>query len=134
MTQIETLAERRRPARRNASAQHRVLVVDDEPMLRLVAMTMLEDLGFLVQEAATGEDALALIEERPGRFTHLLTDIQMPGALDGFRLARLVSTLYPSIRIIMTSGDDGWAETVAGEDLTFIAKPWRDGELRAAFR
>ena len=132
MAEIEVLAERRAQARRHNGMPHRVLVVDDEPMLRLLAMTMLEEQGCLVQEAATGEEALAMIEERPDRFTHLLTDIQMPGSLDGFRLARLVSTLYPSIRIVMTSGDDRWAEDVAGEDLPFVPKPWRDNELRAA--
>jgi CheY-like chemotaxis protein len=134
MSQTETLSGARHQARRGEGLQHRVLVVDDEPMLRLMAMTLLEELGCLVQEAASGEEALAMIEERPGRFTHLLTDIQMPGRLDGFRLAQLVSTLYPAIRIVMTSADASWAEEVAEQDLAFLAKPWRDGELRAAFR
>ena len=82
-----------------------VLVVDNEALLRLSASSVLVDAGFRASEAVDADAALALIEAAPHRFTHLFTDVHMPGTLDGLKLARLVSTLHSHIRVILTSAD-----------------------------
>jgi two-component system, response regulator PdtaR len=102
----------------------RILVVDDEPLLRLTAALLLEEAGHDVVEASTGDEAFALIEARPGRFTHLFTDVQMPGVLNGLRLASLVSTLHPDITVVVTSGDASLDEDAQEHCSRFIPKPW----------
>jgi CheY-like chemotaxis protein len=115
------------PPRRRPEA--RILVVDDEPLLRLTAALLLEEAGHDVVEAATGDEALALIEAEPRRFTHLFTDIQMPGVLDGLRLARLVSTLYPDIIVVVTSGDASLNGDAEEHCSRFVAKPWTASDV-----
>jgi two-component system, response regulator PdtaR len=102
----------------------RVLVVDDEPLLRLTASSLLEEAGHAVEDAASADEALAMIEAAPARFTHLFTDVQMPGRLDGLKLASLVSTLYPHITVVVTSGDASLDEDAQEFCSRFIAKPW----------
>jgi CheY-like chemotaxis protein len=101
-----------------------VLVVEDEPILRIAAATILEDAGYDVAEALNGDEAFAMIEAEPNRFTHLFTDVEMPGILDGIRLARLVSTLYPAIIVTVTSGNEEGDEGAAEHYSRFIRKPW----------
>jgi len=102
----------------------RILVVDDDPLLRLTAALLLEEAGHDVVEAASGDEAYALIEAESGRFTHLFTDVQMPGILDGLRLARLVSTFYPEVTVVVTSGDASLDDDVQEHCARFIPKPW----------
>ena len=80
-----------------------VLIVDDEPVIRLVAAQALADAGFETIEAATADDALAILRQR-GDVGVLFTDINMPGSIDGMDLARLVHEQWPAIRIVVTSG------------------------------
>src|SRR5882762_593402 len=85
------------------SAKTVILVVDDEPMLRLIAMEELEDAGFEMLEACNAEDALAQIVRHP-EISVVFTDINMPGPFDGLELARRVHRQRPDIRLILTSG------------------------------
>jgi two-component system, response regulator PdtaR len=101
-----------------------VLVVDDEPILRMIAASVLEDAGYDVAEAINGDEAFAMIEAEPNRFTHVFTDVDMPGSLDGIRLARLVSTLYPAIVVAVTSGNEEEDEGASEHYSRFIRKPW----------
>lgn len=101
-----------------------ILVVEDEPILRMTAAAILEDAGYDVAEAVNGDEAYAMIEAQPSRFTHVFTDVQMPGALDGIKLARLVSTLYPTIVVAVTSGNGEEDEGAAEHYSRFIRKPW----------
>jgi CheY-like chemotaxis protein len=101
-----------------------ILVVEDEPALRLTAVAILEDAGYAVAEAANGDEALAMIEAEPARFSHLFTDVEMPGALDGLKLASLVSTLFPTMFVAVTSGNCEADQDAAEHYSRFIAKPW----------
>jgi len=101
-----------------------VLVVEDEPILRMNAAAILEGAGCDVTEAMDGDEAFAMIQAEPNRFTHIFTDVEMPGVLDGIRLARLVSTLYPAIKVIVTSGKGEEDEGAAEHYSRFIRKPW----------
>src|SRR6202521_1554944 len=80
-----------------------VLIVEDEMMLRMRAVDMVEDAGFTPIEAINADDALALLESRSD-IELLFTDIQMPGSMDGLKLAYAVHERWPLIKIILVSG------------------------------
>ena len=80
-----------------------VLVVEDEALVRMLATDVLSDAGYRVIEAVNAEEALTLLSARPD-VSVMVTDVNMPGSLDGFGLARLVSVSWPKIGIIVVSG------------------------------
>lgn len=80
-----------------------VLVVDDEPFIRMNAMDMLGDAGFSVLEAADADDALRVLAKHP-EIGVLFTDINMPGTMDGLDLVRRVHELRPAVHLIITFG------------------------------
>src|SRR6201995_2574210 len=80
-----------------------VLVVEDEVLVRMNSADMIRDLGFDVIEAANADHAVALLESNPD-ITIVFTDIQMPGSMDGLRLAAVVRDRWPPIALLITSG------------------------------
>jgi two-component sensor histidine kinase len=80
-----------------------VLVVEDEMLLRMRAVDIVEDAGFTPIEATNADEALSILESRSD-IELLFTDIQMPGSMDGLRLAHAVHERWPSIKIILVSG------------------------------
>jgi CheY-like chemotaxis protein len=80
-----------------------VLVVEDDMLLRMRAVDMVEDAGFTSIEAADADEAVAILESRSD-IALLLTDIQMPGSMDGLTLAHAVRERWPPIKIIVASG------------------------------
>ena len=87
----------------NQPAVPKVLVVEDEMMLRMRAVDIVEDAGFIPVEAVNADEALAILESRSD-IELLFTDIQMPGSMDGLRLAHAVHERWPAIKIILVSG------------------------------
>jgi CheY-like chemotaxis protein len=112
-----------------ASPAPAVLIVDDEPLIRMVAADMVADAGVTPFEAAGGGEALELLQEHP-EIALVVTDVNMPG-MDGVTLARRASSLRPELGIIITSG----RETIAGPDMprggAFLAKPYAARQLLA---
>ncbi|KJC46347.1 histidine kinase [Bradyrhizobium sp. LTSP885] len=88
---------------RQPEVSPKVLVVEDEMMLRMRAVDIVEDAGFTPIEAVNADEALAILESRSD-IELLFTDIQMPGSMDGLRLAHAVHERWPSIKIILASG------------------------------
>jgi CheY-like chemotaxis protein len=80
-----------------------VLVVEDEFLIRMHAAEMIEDAGFDVVEASNADEAVAILEARLD-IAVVFTDIQMPGSMDGLKLARAVRNRWPPIHIVATSG------------------------------
>src|SRR5438270_12084536 len=80
-----------------------VLVVEDEMLLRVQAVGMVEDAGFTSVEAVDADEAVAILESRSD-IALMFTDIQMPGTMDGLKLAHIVHKRWPPIRIILVSG------------------------------
>ncbi|MGP9810512.1 response regulator [Rhodopseudomonas sp. NSM] len=105
-----------------------VLVVEDEALLRMNAVDIIEEAGFEVIEASNADDAIAILESRDD-IRVVFTDIQIPGSMDGLKLARAVSGRWPPIKIIATSG----RVKVSGTDLPdggrFLAKPYTSGQV-----
>jgi CheY-like chemotaxis protein len=97
----------------------RVLIVDDEALVRLSTADALSDEGFAVSEADSAEQALSLLEAGSG-FDCIVTDYLMPG-MNGVELAKLVGERFPRMPIVLLSG---YAELDAfGSDLPYLAKP-----------
>src|SRR6202790_2208025 len=80
-----------------------VLVVEDEMLLRMRAVDMVEDAGYTSLEAVDADAAFAILESRSD-IALLFTDIQMPGTMDGLKLAHAVHQRWPPIKIILGSG------------------------------
>jgi two-component sensor histidine kinase/ActR/RegA family two-component response regulator len=106
----------------HAAALRAVLVVEDEMMLRMRAVDMVEDAGFTAVEAINADDALAILESRSD-IELLFTDIQMPGSMDGLKLAYAVHKRWPSIKIILVSGQLNLTDSDKPADSRFFGKP-----------
>jgi two-component sensor histidine kinase len=99
-----------------------VLIVEDEMLLRMRAVEMVEDAGFTPLEAVDADEALALLESRSD-IELLFTDIQMPGSMNGLKLAHAVHERWPSIKIILVSGQLTPGEGDRPADSRFFGKP-----------
>jgi CheY-like chemotaxis protein len=107
-----------------------VPVVEDEMLLRMRAVDMVEDAGYASVEAVDADEAFALLKSRSD-IGLLFTDIQMPGSMNGLELAHVVYKHWPSIKIIIVSG-----QSVSGipPDSRFFGKPLKSGEMAAQMR
>ncbi|MBF0169897.1 MAG: response regulator [Nitrospinae bacterium] len=132
-----TVAPREQDAPQALVGGHeRILVVDDEEDLAEVAMTYLSDLGYVTRYARSGEEALQTLFA-DGGFALVLTDIVMPGGMDGMKLHRQVAEKRPAIRFVYTSGfSDAALKAKSGGSLRarLVAKPYRREELARAIR
>src|ERR1700733_6338859 len=99
-----------------------ILVVEDEMLLRMRAVDMVEDAGFTPVEATNADDALAILESRSD-IELLFTDIQMPGSIDGLKLAHAVHERWPLIKIILVSGQLKLTDKDKPVDSRFFGKP-----------
>jgi CheY-like chemotaxis protein len=114
-----------------AAERRVVLVVEDEALLRANAVGMVEDAGFDVIEAGNADEAIAILEMRPDIHV-VFTDIQMPGAMDGLKLARFVRCRWPPIKIIATSGQIVLREGDLPAGGVFLPKPYQFHMVAAA--
>jgi CheY-like chemotaxis protein len=99
-----------------------VLVVEDEMMLRMRAVDIVEDARFTPVEAVNADDALAILESRSD-IDLLFTDIQMPGSMNGLKLAHAVRERWPAIKIILVSGQVTPTEAEKPVNSRFFGKP-----------
>ncbi|WP_234683765.1 response regulator [Bradyrhizobium monzae] len=116
-----------------AASRPVVLVVEDEALLRWHAVTMIEDAGFDVIEAGNAAEAISVLEARKD-IRVIFTDIQMPGSIDGLRLAHLVRSRWPPIKIIATSGELRLRDYELPEGGRFLPKPYSVREITGTLR
>jgi two-component sensor histidine kinase/ActR/RegA family two-component response regulator len=107
-----------------------VLVVEDEMVLRMRAVDIVEDAGFAAVEAVNADEALSILESRSD-ISLLLSDIQMPGSMDGLKLAHAVHERWPSIKIILVSGQVKLSDTDKPADSRFFGKPLEGKQMIA---
>ncbi|MCQ1765815.1 response regulator [Neorhizobium galegae] len=100
-----------------------VLVVEDEPLLRMMAMDLVEEAGFHAVEAADADEAVAILETRTD-IRIVFTDIDMPGSMNGIKLAAAVRDRWPPIEIIIVSGLVRLSEGDMPERSVFFSKPY----------
>ena len=111
----------------------KILVVEDEPLIRLGMVSLVEELGHPVLDVADADAAIRLIETDP-EVRVIITDVDMPGSMDGVRLAHFVRRRWPPIRLIVISGQIGVSAAQLPAEALFFAKPYRDDALLAAVR
>ncbi|MCA9664368.1 MAG: PAS domain S-box protein [Myxococcales bacterium] len=121
------LAPKTGPGRRGyADGSETVLVVEDEKIVRTLASRLIARLGYNVLQAASGDEALKLVEKHDGTIDLLMTDVVMPG-MNGRDLAERVVERLPHIKVLYSSGytqDVIASHGVIDEDVRFIAKPY----------
>jgi len=108
-----------------------VLVVEDDPFVRMDAVDMVEEAGFQAIEASNAVEAIEIMEARPD-IRILFTDIDMPGSMDGLALARAVRDRWPPVHIIIASGHVRVASRDLPSRALFFAKPYQRGAIKAA--
>lgn len=99
-----------------------VLIVDDEWLIRAALVDHLQNQGFEVFEAESASEALQMLQAHH-QIGVVVTDIQMPGSMDGLALARLIRDSYPPIRLIIASGAIRPTEAELPRDTVFLSKP-----------
>ncbi len=103
--------------------QQTVLVVEDELFIRMSAVVALQDEGFLVLEAKNSAEALKILS-RHSETNILMTDVRMPGLMDGLALVAQVQIDHPDIRSIVVSGNATAEQARNAGALGFLAKPY----------
>jgi two-component sensor histidine kinase/CheY-like chemotaxis protein len=99
-----------------------VLIVEDEMILRMRAVDIVEDAGFNPVEAVNADQAISILESRSD-ISLLFTDIQMPGSIDGLKLAHAVHDRWPSVKIILVSGQVNPSDAERPTNSRFFGKP-----------
>ncbi len=111
-----------------APARTVVLIVEDEPLLRMIAVEMVEAAGFVALEAARADDAIRILEQRSD-IRIVFTDIDMPGSMDGLKLAAAIRGRWPPVELIVTSGQTIVQQAALPERGVFLPKPYREHEV-----
>ena len=105
-----------------------VLVVEDEPLLRLHAVTLIEEAGFETCEAGSADEAIALLESET-RIRIVFSDIDLPGDMDGLRMAAAIRDRWPPVELILTSGHVVVNSADLPERGHFFSKPYDSAKL-----
>jgi CheY-like chemotaxis protein len=104
-----------------------ILVVEDEVLVRMALAETLRDAGYSVLEAANADEALAVLASS-APLDVVLTDVNMPGSLDGVALGRYVRTTRPTLKVVVVSGRVD-PETAAEAADAFLAKPYEPASI-----
>ena len=110
-----------------------ILVVEDDEVLRLLAIDLVEDAGFTPVEAKNADEAVGILESRSD-ISLLFTDIHMPGSMDGLVLAHSVRQRWPPIKIIIVSGEFQLSENDMPADTRFLGKPYNTERMISELR
>jgi CheY-like chemotaxis protein len=122
------------PAIGTKSGKGLVLVVEDEPMLRMAAIDLVEEAGFEALEAMNADDAIRLLETRDD-ICLIFTDIDMPaGTMNGLKLAAAVRHRWPPIKIIVVSGHYQPKHEELPEGALFFQKPYQHSAIISAMQ
>ena len=105
-----------------------VLVVEDEPYLRLETVDLIEEAGFSTVEAINADEAIKILESR-NDIRVVLTDIGLPGSIDGMKLASTIRDRWPPIDLIITSGQFNPNPDDLPMRSYFFAKPYDPTKL-----
>jgi CheY-like chemotaxis protein len=100
-----------------------VIVVEDETLVRLDIVMSLENEGFIVLEASNADEAIDLLDTHP-EIRLMFTDIDMPGSMDGLKLAQAVRNRWPPVKIIVASGHRQLSDELLPVEGRFFSKPY----------
>jgi two-component system, response regulator PdtaR len=110
-----------------------VLIVEDEFLIRMDAVDMVRAAGFDAVEAENADEAIGILEARFD-ITLVFTDIQMPGSMDGLKLATAIRGRWPPIKIVATSGMLKVSEDDLPAGSRFLPKPYNARQIAATLR
>lgn len=105
-----------------------VLVVEDEPIIRMNAVALIEDAGYDVIEASHADDAILYLETRPD-IRVVFSDIEMPGTMDGLKLLHAIRERWPPVVLILASGRVSPAASDMPSETVFLQKPYQESQL-----
>lgn len=118
----------------NETQRPTILVVEDEPIVRMVTVAMLEDMGFRATEAANAAAVLAKVDPGEGALKAVLLDINIPGAR-GRDMVHEIRAVRPNLPVLIASGADTEElrqRFIQHEQVDFLPKPYANAELRQA--
>jgi CheY-like chemotaxis protein len=120
-------------AQAHPPARQVVLIVEDEPLIRMMAVDVIEEAGFHALEAGNADEAVLILETRTD-IGIVFTDIDMPGSMNGLKLAAAVRDRWPPIQIIVTSGQVRVRDQDMPPHSQFFAKPYETSRLVRALK
>lgn len=104
-------------------ARATILVVEDEPLIRMSAVDLIISAGFMAIEAKNADAAIGILESRPD--IHLVfTDVDMPGSMDGIKLCHYIRDRWPPVKLLVASGKTIIAESQLPVGAMFFSKPY----------
>lgn len=106
----------------------KILVVEDEPLIRLGLVSVIEEAGYIALEAANADAAIRVLEA-DSSVRLVVTDVDMPGSMDGIKLAHYVNRKWPPIKLIVISGKIGVKPGELPEGARFMGKPYQEAAL-----
>jgi two-component system, response regulator PdtaR len=111
-----------------------ILIVEDDPLLRMLAVEVVEEAGFVALEAGNADEAVSALESRTD-ISLFFTDIDMPGSMDGLKLAHAVRDRWPPIKILIVSGKvQVHSSELPPSNSCFVGKPYQTAAMVAELR
>ncbi|MDH4438946.1 MAG: response regulator [Rhizobium sp.] len=110
-----------------------VIVVEDETLVRIDIAMSLQEEGFFVFEASSADEAIEILNAHP-EISLMFTDIDMPGSMDGLKLAEAVRDRWPPVKIIIASGHRQLRDDLLPVEGRFFTKPYDHARIIAAMR
>lgn len=108
-----------------------VLIVEDEPLILRLAADLISEAGYANVSAKNADEAIAILEQRDD-IRVVFTDVNMPGSMDGLKLARAVRGRWPPVKIVITSAFSYAFMSKLPKDIPFVAKPYDFNRLSQA--
>ncbi|MDP8996692.1 MAG: response regulator [Pseudomonadota bacterium] len=105
-----------------------ILVVEDHPIVRLNALDLVRDAGFEGIGAANADEAIRILEARSD-VRLVFTDVEMPGTMDGFKLAHYIRDRWPPVHLIVVSGKAMPDQSGLPANTKFFPKPYNDNTI-----
>ena len=104
-------------------AQPSILVLEDDEIIRALMVDVLEEFGAIVTSFPSADEGMIYLERADDPVDLIVSDIQMPGLLNGYDLSRVVAHRWPSVPVLLTSGNTLMAAELGGS-VRFLPKPW----------
>jgi CheY-like chemotaxis protein len=113
---------------REAGDRPVVLIVEDEVLLRWATVSVIDETGFNAFEAGSAIEAISILERQSDVWA-VVTDVQMPGSIDGLKLAHLISIRWPKVKVIVTSGQLRLRDDDLPAGGRYLRKPYEPSQL-----
>ncbi|WP_421523525.1 response regulator [Pseudomonas yamanorum] len=109
-------------------AQPSILVLEDDEIIRSLMVDVLEDFGAVVTSFPSADEGMIFLERASDPVDLIVSDIQMPGLLNGYDLSKVVAHRWPTLPVVLTSGNTAMASQLGGT-VRFLPKPWTTQRL-----